>query len=297
MDHLFAPFGVAMQDGFPQFDTYNGELTFSAVTPNMKAALEFIRGLYADGLMDPETLLNSKQDWEGKIRSNRVGSYFHWVQYSFENLEPIQQAFGIQGDYVVIPPLEGTAFDGFYSHKQISGLEIAVKNQDDEQKLSAVFDVLNWVFDEDNWLDIYLGLEGMHHEVVNGTRVRLPEDKTTQQAMIFAPFQWISTIDFQIDLTRSTTSEERSWAIEQGIRNLQELQPYVRVIASDGMPGSVYEGFPDIQGNTLYFEYASRIILGELPLSAFDEFVDRWYATGGREVTDRARAWYASATE
>lgn len=33
MDDLFAMYGVAMWEGYPQFDLYDGELTYSAVTP------------------------------------------------------------------------------------------------------------------------------------------------------------------------------------------------------------------------------------------------------------------------
>ncbi len=44
-------------------------------------------------------------------------------------------------------------------------------------------------------------------------------------------------------------------------------------------------------------EYASKIIAGEWPIEKFDEFVEKWYKTGGTEVTERARAWYANLTE
>ena len=80
MDHLFAMYGIAMWEGTPEWDIYDGELTYSAVTPNMKDALSFMSELYKEGLMDPETLLNDKAGWEGKISSDRVGVYFHWAQ-------------------------------------------------------------------------------------------------------------------------------------------------------------------------------------------------------------------------
>ena len=45
---------------------YDGELTYSAVTKNMRDCLEWMSGLYAEGLLDPETFLNDKAAWDGK---------------------------------------------------------------------------------------------------------------------------------------------------------------------------------------------------------------------------------------
>ena len=69
--------------------------------------------------------------------------------------------------------------------------------------------------------------------------------------------------------------------------------PDGRIIASDGMPSSVYDGYEDIQNRTLYVEYVSKIISGEFDIDKFDEFVDRWYKNAGTEVTERVREWYA----
>ena len=44
---------------------------------------------------------------------------------------------------------------------------------------------------------------------------------------------------------------------------------------------------------TLYVEYASKIISGEWDIDKFDEFVEKWYASGGEQVTQTAREWYA----
>ena len=87
MDDLFAMYGVAMWEGYPQFDLYDGELTYSAVTPNMRDALEWISELYQEGLIDPETLLNDKAGWEGKVNSNQVGVFFHQGRYSYQYAE------------------------------------------------------------------------------------------------------------------------------------------------------------------------------------------------------------------
>ena len=61
-----------------------------------------------------------------------------------------------------------------------------------------------------------------------------------------------------------------------------------------GLPLSVYDGYDDYLPSTakLYREYCSKIVLGELPMSAWDEYVKLWYERGGTEVVARATAWY-----
>ena len=71
------------------------------------------------------------------------------------------------------------------------------------------------------------------------------------------------------------------------------MPEYGKNIAGDGIPNSVYDGYPDIMNRTLYVEYASKIITGEYPIEKFDEFVEKWKASGGEAVTKAAREWYA----
>ncbi|OPH49991.1 ABC transporter substrate-binding protein [Paenibacillus ferrarius] len=293
MDHLFAMYGVAMFEGKPDWDVYDGKLTYAAVTPNMKASLEFIAKLYKDGLMDKESLLNNKAKWEGKNDSNLVGNYFHWEESVFERLENINKNKGVKGDYSVLPIPEVASYKGFYTLKKMQPPAWVVKNTKDQTKLMATLKLLNNMYDKKNWNTLFLGVEGMHYTMKDGKATKLPEDKSTQENLAINPYLYVATADFSAELYKSTTSEDRKWAVDQGIRNIQEAQKYVKVIAGDGMPASVYDGFADINNRTLYVEYATKIILGQYPISKFDEFVDKWNKSGGEEVTKRARDWYA----
>ncbi|OXM82290.1 ABC transporter substrate-binding protein [Paenibacillus rigui] len=293
MDHLFAMYGVAMFEGYPDWDLYDGKLTYSAVTPNMKAALEFIAKLYKDGLLDKETLLNDKAKWDGKITANKAGNYFHWVEQLNLNLENLQKNTGVKAEFSVLPVPEVAGYKGFYTWKRFQPPAWVVKNNKDQKKLMATMKLLNNMYDKKNWIPLYLGVEGMHHTMKDGKPVKLPDDKSTQENLILDPYAKISTLDFMTELNKSTASEDRMWAINQVNQNMQEAQKFAKVIAGDGMPASVYDGFADINNRTLYVEYATKIILGQYPISKFDEFVDKWNKSGGEEVTKRAREWYA----
>ncbi len=293
MDHIFAMYGVAMFEGYPEWDLYDGELTYSAVTPNMKDALAFAAKLYKDGLLDKETLLNDKANWDGKITSDKVGNYFHWVEHLNLNLENLEKNTGVKAEFSVLPVQKVDGYEGFYTWKRFAPPQWVIKNNKDEEKLQATLKLLNNMYDKNNWKELYLGVEGMHYEMKDGKAVKLPDDKSTMENQILNPYSSSATLDFTIDLYQDTASEDSKWAIDQLTNNMQEAQQYAKHIAGDGIPASIYEGFPDINNRTLFIEYASKIILGQYPISKFDEFVEKWNKSGGEEVTKRAREWYA----
>ncbi len=106
------------------------------------------------------------------------------------------------------------------------------------------------------------------------------------------PANSLADLDFKIQLYEDMKTDDRAWAIDEAIKAMEDVQPYGKVIAGDGMPSSVYNGYADILNRTLYVEYASKIITGEYEIDKFDEFVEKWYASGGEQVTKAAREWY-----
>lgn len=293
MDHLFSMYGIAMWEGNPQWDIYNGELTYSGVTKNMKDALQFISGLYKEGLMDQETLLNDKAAWEGKLASNQVGEYFHNAFTINQKADAIFNATGVKANLAVVPPISAPGYEGFYTEKKSKGIQWVVKNTDDQEKIDACMKVLDAYGNKDLWLKFFLGAEGMHSKVVNGELKLLPEDKKTMENLLLLPAKEISTVEGVTQLLETVRTDDTAWSVDMAISNLQKMPQYGKLIAGDGIPNSVYDGYPDIMNRTLYVEYASKIITGEYPIDKFDEFVDKWYASGGEAVTKAAKEWYA----
>lgn len=293
MDYLFGMYGIAMDEGHPDWDIYEGELTYSAVTQNMKDALVFLRKLYVEGLMDPETFLNSKDKWEAKIASNRVGVYFHWATGAVDYVEEIFRSSGVKADISILPAISAPGYEGFYTMKKVNKPIWVIRNQKDQSKINACLKVLNGYADKEKWTDLYLGLQGMHWDMNGGSPAKLPDDRSKMQNIVFSPFFDFDTVDFTLMLYNAmNTVPERKWSMDQGIRNLEENQKHVKSIAGDGLPASIYGDYVDIKSKTLYLEYMTKIIIGDYPIEKFDEFVSKWYSTGGTEITKAAREWY-----
>ncbi|MDR1468660.1 MAG: extracellular solute-binding protein [Spirochaetaceae bacterium] len=294
MDHLFNMYGVAMYEGYPEWDIYNGELTYSAVTQNAKDALAFIRQLYAEKLIDPETLLNDKPGWESKVFANRVGNYFHYTWASYQFLTNIYQTSGVKATFGVLPVIQVPGYEGkgFVTWKPIGPPSLVVSAKQDEAHLMACMKLLNGLGDQSVWSDIEYGVEGMNHTVVNGKRSIIAPN-SSQQVLLFHPFDLWGSLDVRVQLLEESKTPDTEWMFNQSIKQVKELQQYIHAIAGQGLPSTVYTDYPDIQNHSIWQEYASKIIIGTLPVSAFDEYVERWNRSGGAEVTKRAREWYA----
>ncbi len=298
MDYLFNMYGVVLFEGQPAWDIYDGELTYSAVTKNMRDALEFIAYLYKEGLLDSETLLNSKAKWDGKIDSGIVGVYYHIPQSSYKHAISVYSNTGVKADWEVLPKISAPGYEACYPIFLSSNYELCFKNTDDPARIEAITKFLDAYGDKSKWDDFYYGAPGMHCTVdENGQKHMNPIDYKNQSNLILNPGQAIATVESMTTTLEATKTPDNAWAYDRAIKNLKYQGTVGKEIAGNGIPTSIYEGYPDIQNRTLYIQYASKIIIGEWPIEKFDEFVAKWYATGGEEVTRRAREWYANVNK
>ncbi|MDC7242102.1 MAG: extracellular solute-binding protein [Spirochaetales bacterium] len=287
-DHMWAPFGVAMIEGYPEWDMYDGQLTYSAVTPNMKAAVAWIRGLYEKGLIDPEIMVNSKKRWMAKITSDQVGSFFYnalWLRDNITDAKQINEDF----ELVYLPALKAPGYEGFYSARTYRNPIFCVANKSEEQIINSL-KLIEYVNSPEYIDHCARGFEGYNIEVVDGERKFTAPD-LNRRAPYFGTFMESPEINitkyfkYIDDPTTRYLTDQLSQIL---------LDSSSKPVAGQILPVSIYEGYPDIQSHKLYQEYVTKIILGVLPLDAFDEFVETWYKQGGQVVTDRAREFQAN---
>lgn len=307
MDHLFAPFGVAMIEGYPDWAMYDGTVQYSAVQPEMKAAIGWIRELYAEGLLDPETFINTGKVWGAKTKAGKVGSWYHGLHWADSRYVPIYNSGVTEVNIEYLPVLQHPDYDGFYSGTEYRrpGFVFAAHLSDEE--ISRAMAALEWLNNPANGEAVLEGWEGVNYVMEGGKEVRLSVQDYLAQSegqrveirnqLYLSAETLVDSNEFQMSLVDPDESSETK-AIYQGLQTEIELvESYagdtVRSIAGQFIPPSIYEGYPDIRSHKLYQEYASRIIVGEWELDRFDEFVERWYDTGGREVTERAQAAWA----
>ncbi|MFD2654789.1 extracellular solute-binding protein [Gracilibacillus thailandensis] len=287
MDHLFAMFGVAMWEGYPEWDIYEGEINYAGTSENMKAAIAFIRELYEEELLDNETFLNKGDVWTAKINNNLVGSWYHLPANLHERYLAMKE--GAPDAYVVGMPLpEVDGFDGYITQKSMGEPEWMIPLASEDNAANAL-KLLDFFYDPENADFVQYGIEGVQHEVVDGEKELLPSSDDKPIALGMLNLTTEESMDIRID--NSFPEDE-----QQMVRDIFEVSKAdARRIAGDGLPSTVYDGYPDIQSHKLFQEYLTKIVIGEWSIDKFDEFVEKWKQSGGEEVTQRVQEWYETA--
>ncbi|TVQ29436.1 MAG: hypothetical protein EA382_00210 [Spirochaetaceae bacterium] len=305
MDHLFAPFGIAMVEGFPQFDIYDGELQYSAVQPAMRSAIEWMRGLYAEGLLDPETFINTGQVWMGKITGDLIGSWYHGTHWSGGRVSVLYNSgvTDVRLDY--LPMLRHPDYDGFLTTTDYRRPGYVFGAHMSEEAIRRTMRAMEWLNNPAMQEEVLQGYEGLNYVIENGQEVRqsladfLAMGTGYRQAVgpqLFSNAETtISGSEFGMSLLSGPDDAPSYPALATQVRLVGEYsKDTVRAIAGQFIPPSIYEGYPDIRTHRLFQEYVAKIVVGEWGLDRFDEFVDRWYRSGGTVVTQRAQAVYAA---
>ncbi|MFA9557668.1 ABC transporter substrate-binding protein [Evansella sp. AB-rgal1] len=285
MDHLFAIYGVAMWEGKPEWDIYDGEIQYAGITDNMKAAITFIQQLYDEKLLDNETFLNKGDVWTAKINNNLVGSWYH-LPANLRDRHNAMIESGAPDAYVVGMPMpKADGFEGFITQKSMGEPEWMIPKAS-EDKAAAALRLLDFFYNSEYDDFVRYGIEGAQHKVENGEKVLIPATDDTPIALGMRNL----TTQEDMEIRISETFPEHQ---QQMVRDIFVVSTAdARRIAGDGLPATVYEGYPDIQSHKLFQEYLTKIVIGEWPIEKFDEFVDRWYQAGGDKVTERVQEWY-----
>jgi ABC-type glycerol-3-phosphate transport system substrate-binding protein len=182
-----------------------------------------------------------------------------------------------------LPKAEG--FEGYITQKSMGEPEWMIPAASEEKAADAL-KLLDFFYDTENNEFITYGIEGAQHKVEDGKKVLLPPTDETPIALGMRNLITKEDMDIRIEETMEDYQK-------QMVRDIFEISTTdARRIAGDGLPATVYEGFPDIQSHKLFQEYLTKIVIGEWPIEKFDEFVDRWYQAGGDKVTERVQEWY-----
>jgi putative aldouronate transport system substrate-binding protein len=292
MDVLFGMYGVAMWEGFPMWDMYDGQVTYSGVSSNMRAAIANLREMYKKKLLDNETFLNKAADWTAKLNSDRVGVWFHINKNTTAQIDSILKV-NKDANLVALPVPKVAGYNGFITQTRINRPEFVIANKGEATVINAL-KILNWFNDPANQEEILYGVEGVDYSVVDGKKKLLPLNFDTNTAKIPNTFIFnLDDIKLQLKIEASGLDEPTSKIVKQRDQIVIDNQPYAKSIAGDGLPSNVYAGYADIQNHTLYQEVMTKIVIGEYPIEKFDDFVKEWYRTGGEEVTKRVREWYS----
>ena len=142
------------------FDPQEGKWSYEPIKEETRTALEFLNGLYNEGLLDPDIITTTSAGWQQKMASNIGFSFLDNVNFANTNL-PALQAIVPDAEWVIIPVPEtegGYARGLFTNPHQLTRLWVINAAGD---KIDTCLELFNYLYTDEACTMMNLGTEGV----------------------------------------------------------------------------------------------------------------------------------------
>lgn len=306
--------GIASLNGF--FNSYHaypqtwvkdesGQVVYGSTMPQMKTALADLQQMYNKGLIDPEFGVKDANKVIDDFVGNKFGLTFglNWVPLNFIDLKTKQP----ESDWKAIPlvsvdeqPALGSV--GFPAtqftvvRKGFEHPEAAIKmlNFYQEKRYGKTKDEATYNPDDANGdqTHVYTAALVMSDKANNITISdlhHLAEAVTKEDRSLLTDY--LPEYDKMINFKKY--NDLSGWAsTRQGGPENSGFSILIKAYESDAYVSTLYGGQTETMSSKwstldkLEKETFTKIILGYEDLSAFDKFVEKWNALGGKQITD-----------
>lgn len=273
----------------------DGTITYGTCAPETKEALAYIAGLYKEGVIDQEFAVRTSDDFNSLLLSGRCGIFFGpwWMPDWPLNAS---KANNPEADWVpVLAPLDANGeFNVYrqrpnnqwlvvrkgYEHPEIifKMLSVTIAHQNDDEVenfypdtsvLWTIWPVIMIYREEDTIPKDYKAL-AKAMETGDTSELNKEELNVYNQAKV-----WVDTQDpaaWQVYTCRLVGPEVTT---REEVRTFDNVYPLI---------GEDYElqwaGLEKLEN-----EMILKTIMGEMSIDEFDDFVAKWNAQGGEEIT------------
>ncbi|HHY83664.1 MAG TPA: hypothetical protein GX505_13455 [Clostridiales bacterium] len=281
---FYSAYGVYPEEWIIQED---GSIKYGAVLPETKEALRVISEAYKEGLIDPNLISGAKSFTDELFVEGKAASFHTWAFFLTPSFAPLHdfQVKNPGAEYIRQRPVKGP--DGFASDRPSdpfgSGyVAITSKCKDPE----VAMQLLDGLMEPEFSILIKNGEEGIDYVMENG-EIKLLTSKEERDAKGIRMFA----------LLLERKDEYNIEIGEKGNANFADQQQHALPLRAKFafLRDKVRPKNNEYQANlnTLYKTTFWSIIAGELPIDAFDQFVEEWYAQGGAEVEQEANEYWA----
>lgn len=250
----------------------DGKWVFSKATEFERNKLDFYAKLYEEGLIDPEYITKK---WDTMEKSFYEGEAAFVAATAGKVIDiynnKMTQTHGDEAELVVLPPAKGIS-QGYLSvdvTKESRGFAISSQSKVKD----AAFAVLEFMAGpEGRKLDL-LGIKDIHYTETDGEIVftdKFPE--------------WWPRIFETLNKFEPEPALAEPIMSQPALDSLEQAKKYYHEDVNIIIPQELLPQWDAMMA--LYKEYASDIIRGIRPISAFDEFVEKWNESGGTEFSE-----------
>ncbi|MFP3089676.1 extracellular solute-binding protein [Treponema sp. TIM-1] len=239
------------------------------VTDENKNKLDFYAKLFREGLLDNEYVTKAWDTMEQAFYEGTAG----WVSGSAGAVIDVydNKMFETQGVHlVVLPPAKGIshAYQSLDVSKEPRGFAINA----DSQVKDAAWAFLDFMASPQGRVLDKLGLEGTHYNLVDGKYVLTPAF-SSWWARVHEGFNGLDTSNVVGEVMTKAGAASLEAASQYFSPDTNVVLPEDLIPLKDAM-------------DKLYLEYSTDIIRGVRPISDFAEFVTKWNASGGAQISE-----------
>lgn len=252
----------------------DGQWVYARVSPAEKSKLEFYAKLYKEGLLDPE-YLTKKWDTKEQVFYEGKAGLVAGVAPGSIDVYANKMMKTQDTTIVALPPPAGKAqgLSPFVDvTKEARGFAIPTTSKVKD----AAFAVLDFMWSPAGLKIAKLGMPGVHY-VEEANRYVLTDKYSEWYNGWFGDS--FNGFDPDKPLSRPIMTPA---AVDSGKLATKYMMPDKTFLIPEQ-----YVTNWDAMTN-LYKEYCADIVTGKKPISAFDEFVQKWYKAGGTELTKYA---------
>lgn len=273
-------------------DPKTGKVVYGLTTETAREVLKLLNRWYGEGLIDPEFVTKTQINYHDDFVNGIVGVR-DWMSYQFEpRVGIIGSPFYTKnpGNEIVIgKPLKGPDGSGSaYSYSKRNSVVVLGKQvEKDPVKKAKIYEILNALAtDDQTYLTSVYGIEGEHYELKDGVPIMKPEYAsennryTIGAGLFYGLFGNKSKLMENYDFTKETQAFIAK--LRDGVTTMESLSLYVPAQTK----------YPDL--DKLTGESYLKFIRGESNLEEdFDQFVQVWNESGGKEILDEINAKYS----
>ncbi len=325
-DPIFGAFGV-MPIGW--VETSDGDLMHASLDRRIKEPLALLRDWYADGLIDPDFFTYGETTGVPQISSGRAGVIFSPWWYGGGIMEDLLLQLPSEARFTFFgPPAGPDGTRGFYGYSMARGGNVLFRHGLGDHQVEAAIQHLNWAMDlhvnwreyqqYGEWRNSQAFAEGYYWQwdedcnVVPGPL--FPEGEYRMMHDIGFTFPWVNYPAYQIDVFADMADMFEEYDADPSGMNKAEIflstnevirreVTYYNFIVSqaeyaifDKWSGTTTDNFVRYQTNldVLRQRTMAEVIIGARSVGSYDDYIDEWLASGGREITRDVNAWWHS---
>ncbi|MCD9024651.1 hypothetical protein [Cohnella silvisoli] len=309
---LFGAYGA-----IPQIWTKgpDGKLAYGSIQPEVKDALVKLRDWYSKGYIDPQAaLLNVYEAAKAKGFMAEKGGIVAVPQWGYNQIKDLFTN-NPQAKVNVLPIPAGST--GKVARLGDSGYQGAFFFSKDFQNMEAFFEVFNLMYEKENpdndefkfgWIkDADYALDTDGNPLYGDDMKKVVPEGYYKMGNFMLGFESVPTVPLKYfnyakelvggatpstpdELNWSKTNNPLAWNIMSTIYDQKDIS------VKDEYDGPVTKT-QSTQWDQLKkkeHEVFLKIIYGQLPIEAYDQFVTDWKAQGGDDITNEVNEWYAT---